>query len=135
MKQFYIYIKPYFFGLSTIMLLGLTLWSLDKGCYHHYINICFICNYADIFNNIAHILLGMLSLLIFYLPITFFTRNITNKYIRTILLLLIIFLSFYAIMIFEQVTAPSNSGAADKIIFDTLWDGLGVLIMCSFMRR
>jgi len=92
----------------------------DRGCYHDYIeNICSLLP----FNRMAHLLLGALLFLVFYIPIGFVSHSISNKFIQFILLLLSLFLAYFAGFLFEGSTAPlSNSGAADKFVMDTLID-------------
>jgi len=142
MKLFYLYIKQYSKVMVIIVILGLSFWILDR-CYYHY-NIIGICHtwfdfspwYYNVlsYSGIAHFFLGALLFLVFYLPVSFLSQKVSNKFIQFILLVLSLFLAFYAGVIFEGVTAPSNSGAADKIITDILVDLLGAIGM-MFLRN
>jgi len=143
MKHFYLYTKQYSKAMVVIVIFGLFFWILDKGCYHY--NIIGICHtwfdfspcYYNVlsYSGIAHSFLGALLFLLFYLPISFLSKKVSNKFIHFILLLLSLFLAFYAGVIFEGVTAPSHSGAADKIITDILVDLFGAIGMLLFRNN
>ena len=139
LSEFLKYSKNYhkiIFILTTLMLLFIFLEkNFQFELVHIDISYYFSCVLTfQLLNIIAHIFFGGLIFLFFYLPIDFFSRNITNIYLKTGLHIISIILAFISIyMIDAYLMKPcTNSGCSDKFIMDTLFDTIGLIIMVSF---
>jgi len=114
--------------LTTTMLLSLL---VEKAFYFSGI---YFYSIPQFLSHVAHLLFGADVFLFFYLIIGFFSKSVTNVYLKTIFLLATIILALvtsYVVDVYLIFQCP-DSGCADQWLEAEFWNIIGTFIMLSY---